>query len=396
MFHCSKILQLPISLPAVSKTMALAKGHKARTPRRSGTKGAGKFVRSAFRKRDAHRRRSRGQRAGTFQPGARPAVGKLAPMVPHILGLSPREACARCWRRPGTDSGYHITPPRLRALLERGCVRLLPPLQHRSTRPQNPAAPPEPTTQAVETAVLGASYDISQRPTAATRASLKGTAGRRVLRLGLGGIGTNANRAYAVAAGTRTHRALTKQLFAWFRANAPAHDACASSIAIARGNRATTHRDAKNVGDTYVASFGNFTGGALGVLTEAGKEGVTRVSRRRLLAFNARKPHFTSPWQGTRASVTFYTHRALAHASPQTRRVLARLGATFPPNLKTVSDTSHSSEHLDARCAAYERRIWRGRKAPEETGCTICREIVRQDVGCRYCELYGVHQRHPK
>ena len=62
------------------------------------------------------------------------------------------------------------------------------------------------------------------------------------------------------------------------------------------------HKDKGNLGDSYIVGFGDYTGGELNV-----SEAAHDIRHRGHLFNGAREWHWTSPWQGTRYSLVFFS-----------------------------------------------------------------------------------------
>ena len=69
------------------------------------------------------------------------------------------------------------------------------------------------------------------------------------------------------------------------------------------------HRDSKNTGSTLIVSFGDYTGGLLGIETENGDEFID--IHEKPYFFNGKTTtHWTEPFEGTRYSVMLYTTKS--------------------------------------------------------------------------------------
>lgn len=75
-----------------------------------------------------------------------------------------------------------------------------------------------------------------------------------------------------------------------------------TTIQINKNVECRPHIDTNNVGPSYIIALGNFTGGELML------EGRALNIKNRLVKFDGTKGHWTSPFQGERYSIIFFTH----------------------------------------------------------------------------------------
>ena len=81
-----------------------------------------------------------------------------------------------------------------------------------------------------------------------------------------------------------------------------------TSIQYNKNNRAARHRDAKNVGVSYIVGLGDYTGGELIVFDENEKNPVKHDIRGKFNTFDGSKyPHETAPFKGERYTLVFYS-----------------------------------------------------------------------------------------
>ena len=81
-----------------------------------------------------------------------------------------------------------------------------------------------------------------------------------------------------------------------------------TSIQYNKNNRAARHRDAKNVGVSYIVGLGDYTGGELIVFDENEKNPVKHDIKDKFYSFNGSKyPHETAPYKGERYTIVFYS-----------------------------------------------------------------------------------------
>ena len=110
-----------------------------------------------------------------------------------------------------------------------------------------------------------------------------------------------------------------------------------SSFAITSGARLAYHRDSHNVGQNYVITLGDFSGGQVWVEEENGPDarqvapgkwvhGRLHSPRQRVLSFSPRKLHGPEPWQGERWSIIAYQTRSARKLNRAQRRHLRELG----------------------------------------------------------------------
>jgi hypothetical protein len=80
-----------------------------------------------------------------------------------------------------------------------------------------------------------------------------------------------------------------------------------TSIQYNKNNRAARHRDAKNVGVSYIIGLGDYTGGELIIFDENEKNPVKHDIRGKFNTFDGSKyPHETAPFKGERYTLVFY------------------------------------------------------------------------------------------
>ena len=81
-----------------------------------------------------------------------------------------------------------------------------------------------------------------------------------------------------------------------------------TSIQYNKNNRAARHRDAKNVGVSYILGLGDYTGGELIIFDENEKNPVKHDIRGKFNTFDGSKyPHETAPFKGERYTLVFYS-----------------------------------------------------------------------------------------
>ena len=80
-----------------------------------------------------------------------------------------------------------------------------------------------------------------------------------------------------------------------------------SSIQFNKNNRTAKHKDANNVGVSYILGLGDYTGGELIVYDENGKNPKKIDIKNKFYKFDGSKfPHETAPFKGKRYSLVFY------------------------------------------------------------------------------------------
>lgn len=81
-----------------------------------------------------------------------------------------------------------------------------------------------------------------------------------------------------------------------------------TSIQFNKNHRTARHRDASNVGVSYIVGLGNYTGGDLIVFDENEENPVKHNIRNKFYSFNGSKyPHETSEYKGERYTLVFYS-----------------------------------------------------------------------------------------
>jgi hypothetical protein len=81
-----------------------------------------------------------------------------------------------------------------------------------------------------------------------------------------------------------------------------------TSIQYNKNNRAARHRDAKNVGVSYIVGLGDYTGGELIIFDENEKNPVKHDIKDKFYSFNGSVyPHETAPYKGERYTLVFYS-----------------------------------------------------------------------------------------
>ena len=81
-----------------------------------------------------------------------------------------------------------------------------------------------------------------------------------------------------------------------------------TSIQYNKNHRAAKHRDAKNVGISYIIGLGDYTGGKLIIYDENDKNPVKKDIKNKFYTFNGSKyPHETAPFKGERYTLVFYS-----------------------------------------------------------------------------------------
>merc|ERR1739848_42927 len=106
---------------------------------------------------------------------------------------------------------------------------------------------------------------------------------------------------------------------------------------------AAQHRDAGNFGSSFIAGFGDFTGGKLayfpedpGVPTPMDKGASTKSKKmfvdinENLFLFNGNCAHYVEPFEGDRYSIVWFTLGCHAKTSAEDRDKLSRLGMPMP------------------------------------------------------------------
>ncbi len=79
-----------------------------------------------------------------------------------------------------------------------------------------------------------------------------------------------------------------------------------TSIQFNKNNRTAKHKDANNVGESYMLGLGNYTGGDLLIFDEDGKN-PKQVNTKGWIKFNGSiYPHETMPFTGNRYTLVFY------------------------------------------------------------------------------------------
>lgn len=80
-----------------------------------------------------------------------------------------------------------------------------------------------------------------------------------------------------------------------------------TSIQYNKNQRTAKHKDANNVGVSYIVGLGNYSGGELIVYDEQGRNPVKVNIKNRFYKFNgSRLMHETAPFKGTRFTLVFY------------------------------------------------------------------------------------------
>ena len=81
-----------------------------------------------------------------------------------------------------------------------------------------------------------------------------------------------------------------------------------TSVQYNKNHRTARHRDAKNVGVSYIVGLGNYTGGDLIIFDEDEKNPVKHDINGKFYTFNGSKyPHETAPYKGERYTLVFYS-----------------------------------------------------------------------------------------
>lgn len=81
-----------------------------------------------------------------------------------------------------------------------------------------------------------------------------------------------------------------------------------TSIQYNKNNRAARHRDASNVGISYIVGLGDYTGGELIIFDENEKNPVKHDIKDKFYSFNGSVyPHETAPYKGERYTLVFYS-----------------------------------------------------------------------------------------
>ena len=81
-----------------------------------------------------------------------------------------------------------------------------------------------------------------------------------------------------------------------------------TSIQFNKNKQMKKHKDAKNVGESYIIGLGNYTGGELIVYNTDGKSEKKRVNiKNKWYKFDGSTfPHETAPFTGTRYTLVYY------------------------------------------------------------------------------------------
>lgn len=81
-----------------------------------------------------------------------------------------------------------------------------------------------------------------------------------------------------------------------------------TSIQYNKNHRTARHRDASNVGVSYIVGLGDYTGGELIIFDENEKNPTRHDIRNKFYTFNGSKyPHETAPYRGERYTLVFYS-----------------------------------------------------------------------------------------
>lgn len=81
-----------------------------------------------------------------------------------------------------------------------------------------------------------------------------------------------------------------------------------TSVQYNKNHRTARHRDASNVGVSYIVGLGDYTGGELIIFDENEKNPVRHDIRNKFYTFNGSKyPHETAPYRGERYTLVFYS-----------------------------------------------------------------------------------------
>ena len=81
-----------------------------------------------------------------------------------------------------------------------------------------------------------------------------------------------------------------------------------TSVQYNKNHRTARHRDASNVGVSYIVGLGDYTGGDLIIFDENEKNPVRHDIRNKFYTFNGSKyPHETAPYRGERYTLVFYS-----------------------------------------------------------------------------------------
>ena len=131
----------------------------------------------------------------------------------------------------------------------------------------------------------------------------------------------------SVSADSRLRPNLTSWLFRWLSAEQPG--AKASSCTISVNSMAPLHTDDMNIGQTYLTTLGQFTGGCLWHASED-PEGIALDATNKFVAFTSYGPHCTMPYVGSRVFIAFYTHGSIQRASGDLRAELQQLCVPLP------------------------------------------------------------------
>ena len=81
-----------------------------------------------------------------------------------------------------------------------------------------------------------------------------------------------------------------------------------TTIQYNKNQRASKHKDGRNVGESYIIGLGNYTGGELIIFDENEKNPVKHDIKGKFNTFDGSKyPHETAPFKGERYTLVFYS-----------------------------------------------------------------------------------------
>ena len=178
---------------------------------------------------------------------------------------------------------------------------------------------------------------------------------------------------------SQDNRHLSKYLLEYLRHHGMS--GTVTSLFVSKNVRATLHKDNHNLKDScnWIHQLGDYTGGELWVECRSESPphdavwrniggqrvpGFLMKARGQTMAFHPQCRHETMPFRGDRYSITAYTSRSLAHAHPELRRDLRRLGFLTRPRFSIfqASEECFDPDDIMDKDApvhqAYPSRSW--------------------------------------
>ncbi|CAE7833210.1 GIP [Symbiodinium necroappetens] len=137
-----------------------------------------------------------------------------------------------------------------------------------------------------------------------------------------------------------------------------------TSFYLGRNIETKLHVDSHNLVGTQSAtlSFGNFSGGGLWVARRNEDDdtngGIELDTKHNLTIIDAKLPHRTMPWEGTRWCLSAYTRRSLPYISQGLRRKLVQFN--FPVNDLRKHRPLHEQHQMPKK--SIRRGLWRNAK----------------------------------